>query len=392
MRININAGGMFGSGGVAAMQTSLDLLHYSIEDTIEDLHSLNEKIRNVNGGTHNLEGALSSINNRIQAEEAKKENLEVTAQRFNTFLENAVRIDNAVSKTIKQEQKTFYNDFPWLRPQDVSAEPGFWEQLANSWNEFWGDVGDWVGELVTNVVEWMKEHAVELIVGLVCIVVVAVLSYVTGGAFLAVLAAGLKAAAVSALVGGAISGVIALFTGGNFWEAFGDGFASGFMFGGIFFAISSTISAIRGIMQGANAVDDVVNVADDVVNNTDDVANVADDLSYKNVSNSLTDAQRSNIDRVDNIINNHLKDKDFSGTLRDLQGNPVPKPSGGYWDHLGEMKNSYRGLQRARRSLENSLKNPNLSSVDRKLLQQSLDKAIKNMERIEELFAPYGGI
>lgn len=253
MRININAGGMFGSGGVAAMQTSLDLLHYSIEDTIEDLHSLNEKIRNVNGGTHHLEGALSSINNRIQAEEAKKENLEATAQRFNTFLDNAVRIDNAVSRTIKQEQKAFYKDFPWLRPQDVSAEPGFWEQLANSWNEFWGDVGDWIGDLVTNVVEWMKEHAVELIVGLVCIVVGAVLTYLTGGAFLAALLAGLKVAAISALVSGTIDGVIALFTGGDFWEAFGDGLASGFMFGGVLSGITQALSSVMRISSQLGA-------------------------------------------------------------------------------------------------------------------------------------------
>ncbi len=269
VRININAGG---SGSVAAVQIKFDLLYYSIEDTIEDLRSLNRRINNVN-----LEEATESIDKRIQTECAKKDNLETTAQQFNTFLSNAIYVDTSVAQNVKQSQKTFYKDFPWLRPQDVDAEPGFWEQLANSWNEFWGDVGDWIGNLVTNIVEWVKEHAVEIIVGLVCIVVGAVLTYLTGGAFLAALLAGLKAAAISGLIGGAISGVLALFTGGDFWEAFGDGFASGFMWGGIFSAISSAISAIRGFMHGANAVDDVVNVTDDVVNSTDDVANVADD-------------------------------------------------------------------------------------------------------------------
>ncbi len=294
VRININAGG---SGSVAAVQTKFDLLYYSIEDTIEDLRSLNRRINNVNGGPHNLNDAVSGVDKRIQTECAKKDNLETTAQQFNTFLNNATAVDTSVAQNVKQNQKTFYKDFPWLRPQDVNAEPSFWEQLANSWNEFWGDVGDWICNLVTNIVEWVKEHAVEIIVGLVCIVVGAVLTYLTGGAFLAALLAGLKAAAISGLIGGAISGVLALFTGGDFWDAFGDGFASGFMWGGIFSAISSAISAIRGFMHGANAVDDVINVADDVVNSTDDVANVADD-----VINSTDDT----------LANNRANGKEFA--------------------------------------------------------------------------------
>ncbi|MBO1627631.1 hypothetical protein J4P90_20905 [Bacillus sp. SY8(2021)] len=33
---------------------------------------------------------------------------------------------------------------------------------------------------------------------------------------------------------------------------------------------------------------------------------------------------------------------DFSGTWRDLQENPVPKLSGGYWNHLQEITDSYK--------------------------------------------------
>ena len=38
------------------------------------------------------------------------------------------------------------------------------------------------------------------------------------------------------------------------------------------------------------------------------------------------------------------------------------------------------------------LKNPNLSSTDRALLQEGLDKAIYYIQKIEELFRPFGGI
>lgn len=95
---------------------------------------------------------------------------------------------------------------------------------------------------------------------------------------------------------------------------------------------------------------------------------------------------------MDNTINDHLTEGDFSGTLRDLQGNPVPNGKGGYFDHLGEMKDAYRSLQKTKGGLEGSLKNPNLSGVDRTLLQEGLDKANSYINKIEEMFEPFGGI
>ena len=38
------------------------------------------------------------------------------------------------------------------------------------------------------------------------------------------------------------------------------------------------------------------------------------------VDNTLTDAQKSRLNALENTINDHLTDGDFSGTLRDLQG------------------------------------------------------------------------
>ena len=107
---------------------------------------------------------------------------------------------------------------------------------------------------------------------------------------------------------------------------------------------------------------------------------------------NVTRAQQRNLDTLDNIVNKHLTDKDFSGTLRDLQGNPVPKPGGGYWNHLQEMQDSYKGLVKIRKGLEGSVKNPNLDAATRKVLQDGLDKANKNIKKIEDLFEPFGGI
>nr|WP_207644890.1 polymorphic toxin type 28 domain-containing protein [Clostridium beijerinckii] len=106
----------------------------------------------------------------------------------------------------------------------------------------------------------------------------------------------------------------------------------------------------------------------------------------------LSRAQSRNLETLDNIVDGHLTDMDFSGTLRDLQGDPVPKPGGGFWNHLQEMKDLYAGLIKIRRGIEGSLYNPNLSDSARQVLQSGLDKANANINKIEELFKPYGGI
>ena len=107
---------------------------------------------------------------------------------------------------------------------------------------------------------------------------------------------------------------------------------------------------------------------------------------------NLSRAQKRNLETLDNIVEGHLTEKDFSGTLRDLQGNPVPKPGGGYWNHLKEMKDSYKGLNKIKKGLEGSLKNPNMNEAERKILQEALDKVNTYIKKIEDLFSSYGGI
>ncbi|MEC0206716.1 polymorphic toxin type 28 domain-containing protein [Paenibacillus lautus] len=75
-----------------------------------------------------------------------------------------------------------------------------------------------------------------------------------------------------------------------------------------------------------------------------------------------------------------------------MQGNPVPKKDGGYWNHLQEMQDSYKGLSKIKRGLEGSLQNPTLSDSTRKTLQDALNKANLNLKKIEDLFEPFGGL
>ncbi|MDO6409910.1 polymorphic toxin type 28 domain-containing protein [Pantoea phytobeneficialis] len=57
--------------------------------------------------------------------------------------------------------------------------------------------------------------------------------------------------------------------------------------------------------------------------------------------------------KIDNTIKNALKEHNITGTIKDMDGNPVPKDSGGYWDHMQEMQNTLRGLRNHARTLKN---------------------------------------
>ena len=108
--------------------------------------------------------------------------------------------------------------------------------------------------------------------------------------------------------------------------------------------------------------------------------------------NKLTRSQKKAIESAENTINDHLKESDLSAALNDLQGNPIEKPGGGYWNHAQEVRDAYPSLKRAKNTLEGSLKNPNLEPDVRNYIQSKYDTITEYMTRIEDLFAPYGGI
>jgi|MedtruStandDraft_1076414.scaffolds.fasta_scaffold00649_2 filamentous hemagglutinin len=67
----------------------------------------------------------------------------------------------------------------------------------------------------------------------------------------------------------------------------------------------------------------------------------------------LSQKQESAIKKIDNTIKNALKDHDITGTIKDMDGNPVPKENGGYWNHIQEMQNTLRGLRNHAGRLKN---------------------------------------
>jgi len=109
-------------------------------------------------------------------------------------------------------------------------------------------------------------------------------------------------------------------------------------------------------------------------------------------SSNLTISQKKTLRVLANTITQHLTEMDYSGVERDIAGNPVPNGKGGFFDHIQEMKDSYKSLKRARRSIEGSLKNPHLGEKEKTLLEIALKTASEHIQKIDELFKPYGGI
>ncbi|WP_240771254.1 polymorphic toxin type 28 domain-containing protein [Siccibacter turicensis] len=71
----------------------------------------------------------------------------------------------------------------------------------------------------------------------------------------------------------------------------------------------------------------------------------------------LNQKQESSIKKIDNLIKNSIKDHDITGTLKDMDSNPIIKPdgSGKYWNHMKEMQDTLNGLRNHANTLKMSI-------------------------------------
>ncbi|WP_221637523.1 pre-toxin TG domain-containing protein [Listeria immobilis] len=146
-------------------------------------------------------------------------------------------------------------------------------------------------------------------------------------------------------------------------------------------------------IEDANKIHKKADKVKEAEKSTKKVSGAIDDIP-KNIEDKLTPAQKKSVKKINNNVNDHLTEGDFSGTKRDLEGNPVPKKGepGKHWDHLDEMLNTHKSLKSSKRSIENSLKNPNLPKDVRIFLQNELKKANDSLKKIDDLFNEFGGI
>lgn len=97
----------------------------------------------------------------------------------------------------------------------------------------------------------------------------------------------------------------------------------------------------------------------------------------------LNQKQESSIKKIDNLIKNSVKDHDITGTLKDMDGNPILKPDSGgkYWNHMKEMQDTLNGL----RNHANILKNVNNPEA-----QTAYIRATDAINKLESAIKGYG--
>lgn len=98
----------------------------------------------------------------------------------------------------------------------------------------------------------------------------------------------------------------------------------------------------------------------------------------------LTDAQRSRLIKISNIFEKHAKPHDFEGVLNERKGRFILKPTGEPYNHIDEMTDAMKGLEKATTSLQNSLKNPSLDSEVRAVLEMNVRDAQEMISKMKK--------
>ena len=236
-----------GSCTVTSVRHRMNALKSDIDSTIKQLKRINNGLSNINGPVNgNISSAINGINSRIRSEEEKREAIVEIDEKIDAFVEHALATDRSVARNIHQNEKRFYKEYPWLKP-DIIPQKNVWQNMLEGGKALLKKIGNGLKEIWKGVKEFVKEHALEIIIGTIGIIVAVVLTVLTGGTIWSAILVVFKSVVISMAVSAALSTGIALITGGDVKKAFLDGLASGYMWGGIFASISSGVQFVKAI-------------------------------------------------------------------------------------------------------------------------------------------------
>ena len=122
------------------------------------------------------------------------------------------------------------------------------------------------------------------------------------------------------------------------------------------------------------------------------------DLSSE-AKNKISTSQRATLNQQERL-KPHLTEDDFTGAAKELNGIPLTRADGTLvlrkdgtpYNHMQELSDTYRALEKVQKSYTGILKNPNLDIELKQLYIKNLNKVESDMKRINDLFAPFGGI
>ncbi|MEK3752409.1 polymorphic toxin type 28 domain-containing protein [Paenibacillus sp. FSL E2-8871] len=113
----------------------------------------------------------------------------------------------------------------------------------------------------------------------------------------------------------------------------------------------------------------------------------------------MTTSQQATLNLHDRVYT-HVTPDDLLGAEKELNGIPLLRKDGSLvlredgmpFNHMQEVSDSYRGLEKLKKSYDGIIKNPNLDSELRQLYTSKINEVNVSMNKIEDIFAPFGGI
>ena len=89
--------------------------------------------------------------------------------------------------------------------------------------------------------------------------------------------------------------------------------------------------------------------------------------------------------RLENAFNDHLTPSDLEGAWRDLHGNPVPRPGGGFYNHIGEVEDAIQSGKNAIRALKRLMDSGVLSEADQCTVQCLIGKTSRTLDYVDKV-------
>lgn len=225
------------AGKVNQMPDLVKSARAKVNSLKSELKTLKSKTLAVDANICNLDDVISSISATVRTQEEKADALEAFREHSETFVADAVRIDDDVADRVNERKEDFYDKYSYLKPD---CEKSDWEKFC---------------EGCKKVVDWCKENwqsIVKIVAAVVIIVALGIASVLTGGLLAVILAGAFWGALIGGLVGGLMGGIMSAINGGSFLEGFADGLLSGTISGAI------TGAACAGLGAAGQALGKVV--------------------------------------------------------------------------------------------------------------------------------------
>lgn len=116
---------------INSFQSDLASLLTTANNVLGSFQAVKSSTYRMNGGVGILEGAVGQLEQRIQIEERRVENLKTVQKESEEFLRNTTNTDNEVASLVAQNKDEFYKMNPWSKPT-VSGSVRQWISQAMS--------------------------------------------------------------------------------------------------------------------------------------------------------------------------------------------------------------------------------------------------------------------